>query len=939
MPSLIESGALFDVDGARKAGFTDTQIADQLGKMTNRFDVTGARDAGFGDEEIIHVITTGKGFDRSSGAGGVVAKGAVRGGLEAVGTLTDVVNPAMTALKAAGQLLGLDTKTNAERFREIPRQISGAVFGDPDILGYENVESLPPSMRPLAFGGELMGGSLPFAFAPIGIAKSGVQITGKSVFSREIGKMLDFARRNPKSFLAMEASSILGGAVAGGLAEATFPGETFIRLGAEVTGAVLNPGALLLGAGTGAVKSVKRATRSLSKSGQKKTAANYLGSVIEQFGEDPVALSQAIKHGEKMGIPLSPGLRTGSKALLAIEQKLASDSAALNNTLKKEVADALSTFRRAADTLAESGNPEDLAKAASARSNYFNQITSGLAANAERRAAEARARLGDFTPGAKEIASRDMFDALEGAMREARRVESSLWDQVPQNVRLESVNTLNAAQTARRDLLLDGVEDIPGVVGRFVGLVEDLRNQLPRLRAAEQPDLGEIRRLSQQLQQLQTSGAVQKLRSRALSEAKEFRAASKFTAARVMDDIAEGALEDLSTVGGDAFDAARDYSRAFNDAFTRTFAGKALKSDRAGAQRISPELLLHQAFGAGGGPRAAERFRDIRTAAAFASRDAGDNFLQPVLSAQERFLRGAAAELVDPQTGRVTPERLTRFRQANETLLNDFPRLSSELADVDTAERAVRLVAGVTSRATRRMKSIDAIARLSSNEEPVRAVTAMLKGRAPLREYTSMARLAKRSGPGAVNGLRAATIDYALSEATTGGVTSFTKMSNVLLRPISKGGPPLLKFMRSQGVIDGDSAARLLKIVKKGREIEGRAAARVNVDEPDLAPDAFTDMLTRIAGAKLATAGTSATGRSESLIAAAAGSRFLRNVFQNVPIGRTRDLLVEAVENPQLMAELLQATGKDALKSEAAIRRLNSVLVRAALVPQDELEE
>lgn len=44
--------AKFDVEGAKKAGYTDAQIAEHLGKA-NSFDVQGARKAGYGDADII----------------------------------------------------------------------------------------------------------------------------------------------------------------------------------------------------------------------------------------------------------------------------------------------------------------------------------------------------------------------------------------------------------------------------------------------------------------------------------------------------------------------------------------------------------------------------------------------------------------------------------------------------------------------------------------------------------------------------------------------------------------------------------------------------------------------------------------------------------------------------------------------------------------------
>lgn len=46
----------FDVDGARKAGYSDAEIADHLGQ-TSKFDVGGARTAGYSDSDIIGHLT------------------------------------------------------------------------------------------------------------------------------------------------------------------------------------------------------------------------------------------------------------------------------------------------------------------------------------------------------------------------------------------------------------------------------------------------------------------------------------------------------------------------------------------------------------------------------------------------------------------------------------------------------------------------------------------------------------------------------------------------------------------------------------------------------------------------------------------------------------------------------------------------------------------
>ena len=55
----------FDVEGARKAGYSDPEIANYLASQKT-FDITGARKAGYGDQEIIgHLLGTQKPKERT----------------------------------------------------------------------------------------------------------------------------------------------------------------------------------------------------------------------------------------------------------------------------------------------------------------------------------------------------------------------------------------------------------------------------------------------------------------------------------------------------------------------------------------------------------------------------------------------------------------------------------------------------------------------------------------------------------------------------------------------------------------------------------------------------------------------------------------------------------------------------------------------------------
>lgn len=81
---------------------------------------------------------------------------------------------------------------------------------------------------------------------------------------------------------------------------------------------------------------------------------------------------------------------------------------------------------------------------------------------------------------------------------------------------------------------------------------------------------------------------------------------------------------------------------------------------------------------------------------------------------------------------------------------------------------------------------------------------------------------------------------------------------------------------------------------------------RGNVDDLLGTEDAVFDLLTRIGGANIGTAGAVGAQTGSSLIAASAGSKFLRNLLNKMPRTKVRDILVEAMYNPKLMQKLLE---------------------------------
>lgn len=72
------------------------------------------------------------------------------------------------------------------------------------------------------------------------------------------------------------------------------------------------------------------------------------------------------------------------------------------------------------------------------------------------------------------------------------------------------------------------------------------------------------------------------------------------------------------------------------------------------------------------------------------------------------------------------------------------------------------------------------------------------------------------------------------------------------------------------------------------------------------------------------------------LVAAGAGSRFVRNITNRIPVERTRHVLAEAMVNRKLMRTLLMKVDSPK-KQEEVQRRLNAFLVN--LLPDEGTEQ
>ena len=756
-------------------------------------------------------------------------------------------------------------------------------------LVYRSLNEVSPEMRPLARAGEAIGGSAPIAAAPYMATRAVSELPSL------VQPIVQAARNSPRAFAATEAGSALGAAQGAGLAELFAPGNQLAGTAGEIAGGFVNPLGLVSKAASATGSGIKNLAGSYTRSGREAAAAKAIQDAMVAAGEDPARVAQLLRSADLEGISLSAGQKGDSPTLMALEATLAAKNPNFDATMQTNVRNNMVQLRSLIGKLEFSGDPQLLKEAAKLRGKYFDSLLQGRLQAAQAKMEKAATSIG----GDKASSSARATEILEEALTDARKVEKGLWNDVPKDANLLPDNTIKA----HKDITEGSYKERPAPPGFIEDFVKRLSSQ------------GGV-----------TSGELLSFRSDMLARGRQSRSQKDWVNARIYENMADGALADLAAMEGNAASKAREFSRSMHEHFSKTFASDALAVKGTGGDRIVPEAVLQRGYGSGG-VLAEKRFAQLEDAAKFSGKS--------MMQEQEEFLRAAATASVDPQTGRVNPRSLEGFLRNNGAMLERFPSLKKDLATASSAEQAFLAVSEAGDKASRAIQQRSAFSQLLQNENPSQAISNVVNSQNPQQGFAQLVKLAKRGPEGAVDGLKASTLDYAAKRATSSaGDFSFDKYREILTRPIGRG-PSLLQAMTSRGVMDAAEADRLQFILRNAERIQTSLSSKAKMGELVSQPDALFDLVVRAVGANIG--GGSALGQASGapLVMAGAGARAARKLFEKVPRTRIMDVMQEAAANPRFMATLLEkpATPARAVQIE---RQINAFLIQAGISQEEE---
>lgn len=311
--------------------------------------------------------------------------------------------------------------------------------------------------------------------------------------------------------------------------------------------------------------------------------------------------------------------------------------------------------------------------------------------------------------------------------------------------------------------------------------------------------------------------------------------------------------------------------------------------------------------------------------------DMADQAVISIQDAQSRILRLLAAKTVDPITGRVNPTQLQTFVNENKGML-DKMGMTADLTDIVKAELALKNVANQNSQLNRNLRNQTTFAQvLKAGENPTNAVLDVLTSNKPVLGMNRLMQLAQSGGQGAVDGLKSTLFDYAFTKA--GGVDKFDPAAfrDALFAPLGPNKPSIINLMRQHGMMDFGDVRGINELLKPMMRIEDAIANKQSLDQIVNQAGAVTDLALRILGSKIGSTAAGGGGPG-TLIAASAGSKAMRTIFDKMPTAMARAAMEDAMRDPALLSLMLQKP-TSAKQNYDLSRAITTRLVSSGVLP------
>ena len=811
--------------------------------------------------------------------------------VQLAGTPVDVTNEVLVAV---------DPKLGSDR----PFGGSESIESAAEFLGIDIPDREPETFaeRAGAVFGELAGFSLPFI--------KGAQLlsTTKGTKGRVGKAIIEDLIERPGKAAAIEAAAVPGIATARGIVE-----ENQLSPGAALTLELL--GGMTPSAAVALARSRAnllgrlgyKALLPFLPSGAKARASRR----VQELVSDPQKAAADIESLK--GTELSPSARTDEPALMALEQAVLKESPSEMTRVSIKRSESIQNL---SDTIKRSGNIRDTRSFAKAK---VDRLNSAMDARIEKAADDAGADLLALGSPDEISASIAVRESLEKALADARVQEDQLWSAIQQKVRGPVTKTLSKYKQLDDTLASSQKDDMPASAKALIG---------PQIkRRTKRGTRAKVKKTTVQ----ELYGLYRKLGE----EATAARAAGQFNKARVAGELRASILQDLDSFSaggevGNSLRAAREYSAALNSKFTQGPVGKILRFAREGIERVPEEMTLRASIGTGKIP--------AKLAARAIQRAADDATVMEGISEflKAEFLKTA----VDPNTGRVRAGSADSFIRKYDEIFELVPGTRLQIQSARSSEDVLRRVTKVTDAARKNLdRPAVSTTALLLNAPVDREIASILRSPNPQGTMKQIVAMAKKDKTGnALEGLRAGMSEYLID--------SITSQSALDIQ-----GKPVIKGIKLSNMLQDSNITDSLALLFNPKEVQQiKSAAQQMAAIERLVKTSAADQIVsdkagwliatigRVIGARIGGRLSSATPGG-SLQSAQIGSNAVTRYLNSLTVGKAKQLLIDAVQDPELMQALLTHKNGNSKKQVRVIRNYMISTVGSRLLEEGMLEE
>jgi hypothetical protein len=718
------------------------------------------------------------------------------------------------------------------------------------------------------------------------------------------GQYVATAAEKPFRFVGFEGLAAAGAGAGAFTTQQMFPYNEGARFIGEVLGAGIVPLAVKVPVEYGgdsaryAVNKIRQwygvgdsGEGVLTNRAQREGAARILEALRrsdEYTGEDQIdALIQGLmaQSVDANGQPIRTTVRTlaaasglpMNKTIASIEDSISS----VNRELEVASAsgrDQMTTMAKSAIfDLVNSGSPEAMAVAARLQQALFEESIIADMDNAVTNLYTAAERLLGRSPtaGSNEMdLSARLFNVLDAQLTRSKTRESELWGEVGRNYVFTEfragnnrVTTVpNVVRLLDRPLSNGGLQPA-GRSGREIidaALGTGLKQDIDELNRFFRPDPNDPNPLTDNPA---TADFMFEAYSNARDRSRTLRNNGLHQEAHVVDGVADALLRDITGVQNSdnaAYNAARAYTYARNNVFTRSFLGDMTRSDSLGREVVTPENMLRR-LQQGNNAAIMARYNDIENAGKFALQNSLPRAAIARMETNEiitESMRASMMRIMDrvpvlnPATGRpmidpatnsprftyaVNPKKYETFLQEPGTkeFLAAFPQIANDLRAVAAGRVDYDTMMSMMAQAKKSPETQAFQTVLEYSEAPAKAVARALSGSNPQRALQRYVDLIERSGDNFVDpitgdtftkadalaGLRRAILDNGIYHSGGSGLgfrpTAFEDYLFANVRgTASSDAFNLAGFMRRNNLIDEDHIQVLQRSIREMRGIE-----------------------------------------------------------------------------------------------------------------------